>query len=157
FYSCYSLASITIPDGVESIGNSAFAYCYSLASITLPEGVTSIGIRAFYSCYSLASITIPDGVTSIDSHAFAYCCSLASITLPDSVESIGDMAFYTCYSCKEYIFTRLTSPTLGTNVFTNITSANRIFVPDESLDDYKTAPNWASWEDYIYPISAREN
>ena len=157
FHSCSSLASITIPDGVTSIGSYAFYYCYSLASITIPDGVTSIGNSAFRYCYSLASITIPDSVESIGVYAFFYCYSLTSITIPDGVTSIGNMAFYYCYSCKEYIFTRLTPPTLGTGVFTNITSANRIFVPDESLDNYKTATNWAAWEDYIYPISAREN
>jgi hypothetical protein len=157
FYYCLSLTSITIPDGVTSIGNMAFQTCYSLASITIPSGVTSIGFQAFYSCYSLASITIPSGVTSIGDYTFNSCYSLASITIPSGVTSIGNRAFYNSYSCKEYIFTRLTPPTLGIGVFTNITSASRIFVPDESLDDYKTATNWVSWADYIYPISAREN
>jgi hypothetical protein len=157
FSYCFSLASITIPEGVTRIGNSAFQACYSLASITIPEGVTSIGDNAFRDCRSLPSITISSDVTSIGDRAFYNCYSLTSITIPSSVTSIGDNAFYNCYSCKEYIFTRLTRPTLGTNAFTNITSANRIFVPDESLDDYKNATNWVSWANYIYPISAREN
>ena len=32
----------------------AFYYCYSLASITIPEGVTGIGAHAFNACYGMA-------------------------------------------------------------------------------------------------------
>ena len=33
FRSCYGLTSITIPEGVTSIGNYAFSYCGSLTSV----------------------------------------------------------------------------------------------------------------------------
>jgi hypothetical protein len=46
-FSYQSLTSITIPDSVNSIGESAFSTCTSLTSITIPDGVTSIGVRAF--------------------------------------------------------------------------------------------------------------
>ena len=52
---------ITIPESVNSIGNSAFSYCKSLTSIQLPESVTSIGNSAFDGCTSLISIYIPKG------------------------------------------------------------------------------------------------
>ena len=54
-----------------------FNTCCSLSSITIPDGVTSIGKNAFYGCNSLASITIPDGVTSIGDYAFTNCSSVA--------------------------------------------------------------------------------
>ena len=88
-----SLKSITIPDSVTSIGKHAFYGCTSLTSITIPDSVTSIGLEAFSNCSSLASITIPDSVTSIGSSAFSGCRSLASITIPDSVTSVGRAAF----------------------------------------------------------------
>ena len=47
-----------------------FAYDDLLASVTIPQGVTSIGSYAFQNCTSLASVTIPQGVTSIGSYAF---------------------------------------------------------------------------------------
>ena len=100
FNNCYSLNSITIPDGVTSIDGNAFQNCYSLKSITIPDTVTSIGSSAFQNCYSLESITIPDTVTSIGSSAFNSCYSLSSITIPSTVTSIGDNAFNGCYSIK---------------------------------------------------------
>ena len=64
---------------VTSIGTYAFRYCYSLASVTIPDGVTNIGTYAFAYCYSLTSVTIPDGVTNIGNKAFQTCISLAHL------------------------------------------------------------------------------
>jgi hypothetical protein len=90
----------TIPDGVTSIGNFAFANCFGLKSITIPDGVTSIEDYAFAYCVGLQSITIPDSVTSIGDRAFACCVRLTSVTIPDSVTSIGDCAFSGCAGLK---------------------------------------------------------
>jgi hypothetical protein len=101
----------TIPDSVNSIGASAFAYCTSLTSITIPDSVTSIGKYAFSLCRRLTSITIPDSVTSIGSGAFNWCMSLTTITIPDSVTSIGNGAFIRCSS-----LTSITIPEGVTNI-----------------------------------------
>jgi len=62
-------------DGIEikNIGGFAFCECNSLTSITIPDGVTSIGIDAFEDCANLTSITIPNSVTSIGEYAFTAC------------------------------------------------------------------------------------
>ena len=93
-----NIKSITIPDSVTSIGDSAFSGCRSLTDITIPDSVTSIGCEAFYNCSSLTNITIPDGVTSIEYGTFYDCSSLTNITIPDSVTSIECEAFYNCSS-----------------------------------------------------------
>ena len=68
--------NVTIPDGVVSIGNEAFAGCRGLTSVTIPDSVTSIGNYAFNYCTNLTSVTIPVGVTNIGSYAFYGCSGL---------------------------------------------------------------------------------
>ena len=64
------ITSITIPEGVTSIGDYAFSNCSSLTSIMLPEGVTSIGNLAFYNCSNLTSIIIPEELTLVGYSVF---------------------------------------------------------------------------------------
>ncbi|HEY8390743.1 MAG TPA: leucine-rich repeat domain-containing protein, partial [Clostridia bacterium] len=157
FTNCYSLTSIVIPESVSSIGGSAFTNCYSLTDIVIPESVSSIGTNAFGYCYSLTSIVIPESVSSIESYAFQHCYSLTDIVIPESVSSISDYAFRICYSILKYVFNRTTPPTLAsTSAFNNINSICKIYVPDESVEAYKTATNWVTYADYIYPISEME-
>ena len=73
-----------------------FEYNEYIHSVSLSNGVTSIGSGAFYECTELTSITIPNSVTSIGTGAFSGCTGLTSITIPNSVTSIGDYAFYGC-------------------------------------------------------------
>ena len=107
FADCFTLKSVTIEDGVTSIGNSAFADCEGLTSITIPDSVTSIGKNAFKSCRGLTNITIPEGVTSIGDYAFKSCSSLASIVIPGSLTSIGSDAFIYCNDLTSVYITDL--------------------------------------------------
>jgi hypothetical protein len=60
----------------------AFYGCTGLTTITIPNSVTSIGESAFYGCTGLTTITIPNSVTSIEAGAFSGCTSLTSVTMP---------------------------------------------------------------------------
>lgn len=72
---------------VEGINGYAFNECTELTSVTLPNGITTIGNGAFLKCSKLTSITLPSKLTKIGDYAFNET-GLTSIVIPDSCKSI---------------------------------------------------------------------
>ncbi len=86
FSGCTQLSgNITIPTGVTTIENHAFAGT-NISSITWPTTVTTIGGLAFSGCNNLGTVTIPNSVTTIEGGAFYNCYKVLSIDVPATVE-----------------------------------------------------------------------
>ncbi len=86
------ITSVTIPESVLSIGNSAFEGNSVMTSVTIGGNVTYIGARAFRSCTALTIIDIPDGVENIGTLAFEWDSSITNITIGTGVVTIGGAA-----------------------------------------------------------------
>ena len=110
---CSSLTSITIPDGVTTIGKDAFWNCPRLTSVYYNGDLSDWCNIDFYNYHSnplkngaklyinnteVTEITIPSDISEIKDYAFHGCSSLTSITIPDSVTTIGESAFAGCSS-----------------------------------------------------------
>ena len=99
FESCNALKSITVPEGIETIGTAAFAGCTQASSITLPDSLVTIGDRAFMCSIdganrSLTSLTIPENVKNIGASAFYGYKALATVTVESTkLKKPGDAAF----------------------------------------------------------------
>ena len=101
-----SVTTITIPQGITSIGNYAFVGFTAITEIVIPEGVTSIGQHAFDGCSSLTNVTLPTSLTFLGGYAFNDCAvtSLtypggpagAGIYLPPNLEAVAGYSFYNC-------------------------------------------------------------
>jgi hypothetical protein len=118
FWGCSSLTSVTIGNSVTTIGEEAFVDCLALTSVTIGNSVTTIGEEAFVDCLALTSVTIPNSVTSIGEQAFYYCTGLTNVTILGSVTSIGEEAFLYCPSLTSVYFTgNAPSPTNDLTVF----------------------------------------
>ena len=149
-----SLTEVTAEmlDGITKIRSYAFFYCTRLSSVTIPNSVTSIGVSAFQNCTSLTSITIPSSVTTIGGRAFYQCTSLTSVTIPNSVTSIGEEAFRFNGNLESVTVKATTPPTLDFCVFCNGSSNLVIYVPAESVENYKAASLWSQYADRIQAI-----
>ena len=129
FFESQALNKIIIPSSVKTIETNVFSYCIALNEITIPSNVTSIESSVFDHCTSLTEITIPSSVTSIKSGVFAGCTSLTEITIPSSVTSIGSNAFGNCTSLTEItIPSSVTS--IGRQAFYGCTSLTEITIQD---------------------------
>ena len=91
-----NLTTVTIPNSVKRIDPYAFHGCTNLTNINIPDSITTIGAYAFYLCKNLASVTIPNGVTKIGGYAFARCSSITKIDIPKSVTDLGGLPFAEC-------------------------------------------------------------
>lgn len=85
--------SITLPNTLVSIPNSAFTECRSLKALTIPESVTSIGMYAFYMCTSLRELTIPASVTSIASYGLSGGHGISEFTFQADAPEFGTDIF----------------------------------------------------------------
>lgn len=145
-----SLNLAYIGDEVTEIGERAFESCRKLSFVNISDNsrLEKIGEKAFYNCEIIKSINIPNGVTSIGNQAFIDCDNLKEIKIGTEITSIGDLAFYSCEKLEKVYVKADTPPTLGNYVFDN-TNNCPIYVPENSVDVYKTAPNWSTYADRI--------
>lgn len=111
FYNCTGLTTLTLPEGLLSIGDDAFDNCRNLykdeastivaRTLTIPSTVTSIGAGAFYYVYYIYKVEIPSSVTTIGQNAFRNCGNLRVFTIPSSVTSLGMHAFTNTYRANQ--------------------------------------------------------
>ena len=149
------LTTVSLPLAT-SIGTYAFYNCTKLTTVSLPA-VTSIGNNAFQYCSALTTPSIPLA-TSIGNNAFQYCSSLTTVSLP-AATGIGSYAFSGCWALTSLTLSKNQVATLSaTNAFTSTPIASGtgyIYVPDDLVDQYKAATNWATYANQILPISQK--
>ena len=154
FYGCSSLTSIVVDAGnsvydsrencnavIETESNTMICGC---AGTVIPSSVTSLGGVCFYGCSSLTSINIPSSVTSLGGWCFMDCSSLTSINIPSSVTSLGRYCFAYCSSLKT-VTCEIPAPIGDNSIFIAPIYKATLYVPEASLDSYKTTSPWSGF------------
>ena len=99
FLYCFYLTSLTIPNSVTTIEDSAFAYCSGFTGdLVIPNSVVTIEPSAFFTCYAFdGDLVIGNSVTVIGDYAFDDCNGMHGVlNIPSNVESIGTSTFRYC-------------------------------------------------------------
>ncbi|MBP5455902.1 MAG: leucine-rich repeat protein [Paludibacteraceae bacterium] len=95
------IKSVSLPEGLTVVGESAFSGCNQMETVQLPSTLTVIKDNAFKGCFKLDGVVLPSSVTTIGEHAFEYCKSLSAIVLPESLKVVESKAFTNCESMKQ--------------------------------------------------------
>ena len=135
------ICMLTLPEGLETIGASAFESCDTLVHVDFPSTLKRIGSRAFYAGYHgyaldlpaveaigdeafawcvriTEPVELPEGLKTIGRSAFDGCSWLGEVYLPASIESIGERAF--ADSALSYlVFEGVSLPVIAENAFEN--------------------------------------
>ncbi len=165
---------------VVMIGEYALYDNQTVESVTIPGGIERIGQDAFGSCVSLKTVSVGNGVKYVDDYAFEYCENLTTLNLPDSVISVGyDVIEGTAYyndtenwdgdflfvdrhliAAKEGLDGTVTVPydtlTIAAETFSEQTNITRIILPDGLTGIGSYAFVWCTaLEEINYPDSVR--
>ncbi len=140
------LTEVIFEEGITAIPAyvcASYSYSSYIDTVTIPDGVTSIGSYAFYDCDSLTKVNIPKEVSSVSSYAFASCDSLKTVTFNYNDEyvsssssgtylyklTIGDYVFQGCTSLTSVSLTEnLTS--IGAYAFDGCTALTTLTLPE---------------------------
>lgn len=141
-------------DRVTYVGYNAFANCQSLKSVFLPTA-ENIDSSAFNSCISLEYAKLT-ATTRLGGNCFAYCSKLKYIYI-SKVVTILSLCFNSCTSLTAVILSVDGVCSLSnSNAFAGTPIASGtgyIYVPDDLVDQYKVATNWATYADQIKGLS----
>lgn len=146
-----ALTKCNLPKSIEVINTSAFNGVPALFVVDLPNLKTlTAGVFTNSGCVEVKDL---GAITSLGDGVWRYCKSLKYAILPETLTSMSAYTFGDCNAMEYVICRAVTPPTIGVN---NFNGTYPIYVPDESVEAYKTATNWSQYSDRIYPISIYE-
>lgn len=140
FGSCNALTSITVPEGIVTIGTAAFAGCTQASSITLPNSLVTIGDRAFACSIDgdnkqLTALTIPENVVTIGASAFYGYTALTTVTVESTkLDKPGDAAFGNSAVNAYATTTTITDAESGIT-YEDVTVGTQFYTPNNAIKE----------------------
>lgn len=111
----YTFTNVVIPEGITTIGSSAFVYETNLAHVEFPNSLKTIKPNAFANCSNLKDVSI-EGIETIEDHAFQNT-GIESITVSGNT-TLSSFVFQRCESLKTAVLKEgITIIPLGAFVF----------------------------------------
>lgn len=109
FYNNNTIQSVSMEEGIKTIGVFAFVNCTYLEEVIMCDSITTLNdygapFGPFGNCARLKSVKLSEGLSKIPEWCFKECRSLNQIVIPRNVESIERGAFESCSSLSNVDF-----------------------------------------------------
>lgn len=95
-----TIVTMILPDSIKIIEEEAFSDCIMLQKINLPKNISYIGKSAFENCAKLMKVELPPNIDTIHKATFSRCQSLSDVICNHNIKKIDDLAFYKCKKLK---------------------------------------------------------
>lgn len=128
FRSC-SISSITLPEGLVTIGNHAFEDCSNLRFVDMPDTVNNLRHGAFAGCSNLRYVKLSENVRLMRNDLFYECTQLQTVLLGSQIKNVGSDAFAECENLRT-IYLPETVKKIGEGAFTGCRSLKEVRIPD---------------------------
>ena len=115
---------VTIPAGVERIGQSAFQNCKTLTSVTFNDELVGVDSYAFKGCTALKNVVFNDALETIGNRAFYGCTSLTNVKFAAGMNTVGEYAFGGCTGIKGDLVIPSSVVNIGNGAFSGCTGLN---------------------------------
>ena len=142
------IRKLSLPN-VKRLPYSVLSMSYNLEELHFNK-VEILGFGAIGWNY-LKEINLENtGLTDIETVGISGCTEMKSVVLPATLKTIGYDAFGYCQQLKTVTINAVNPPALVNNPF-RATRIEKIYVPKNSVEQYKRATFWSAFSDKIYP------
>lgn len=147
-----AIDTIVIPNGLTKIRSNGFSSVL-MSHVVIPSSVTSIGSYAFSGCINLQEIEIPDSVTALGSWVFSNCFQLGKVVIGENVGFLYAGLLHAIKSHATVILRSSTPCSVANDTFNSWGNVDYVYVPDASVETYKTTNIWSNIASKIKPMS----
>ena len=153
FSGCERLTGAITLNSTADLGNDAFnksgiSSIYAMSART----VHTSGAAPLEACPNLVRAELPN-VTELGRTTLYNNPKLAVVVLGENLTSIGNMTMALCPVLSKVVVKATVPPTVSSDAFKQTTIQTGLYVPDASVEVYKTATNWSAFADIIKPLS----
>lgn len=145
----------TVPEGVKTIEDEAFAGNNYLENVWIVGSVTSIGSSAFRNCSNLKTVIIGEHVATVGDEAFARCKSIQTLYLRSDSITFGKRPFAGCLKINKIINYATVPQSINEDFFMEeedlyydeggwVPRAT-LYVPEKSIPLYREADMWRAF------------
>ncbi len=168
FEGCDNLSELYGPNTSDDhhcliIDSTLFYFAGSgIKEYTIPEEVNTIGFLAFYDANDLEVVRMSDNITTVGGsgggvgYIFWNCPNLREVTISANMVNLGMDPFGTntingCNELEKVYCRAIVPPVMEFNNPDNVLKFEnlKIYVPEQSLESYKSSKDWEPYWDYI--------